>query len=238
MTSGEPLGPAPQRTQLTPASKGVTSPLGAWSHAVLRRTWPRGVRTRQGRGVAAHPREADSGHWRLTQYGPVPESGGGGGNTQLLPASHAGGGVPTGAHWPEMHTCWSPQSIALVQLGGAQTWCVLQLAPGAQALLLLQGLPTGVHWPEMQLLPASQSADREHWGIFAHAPLMQVAPELQSEFCVQRGSVVPEQLQAGSAAIAREDRATRRSPGSRRRTGQRFPQFSRSQYPANACEVE
>jgi|SRR5215813_13738646 len=137
-----------------------------------------------------------------------------------------------------MHTCWSPQSIALVQLGGAQTWCVLQLAPGAQALLLLQGLPTGVHWPEMQLLPASQSADREHWGIFAHAPLMQVAPELQSEFCVQRGSVVPEQLQAGSAAIAREDRATRRSPGSRRRTGQRFPQFSRSQYPANACEVE
>jgi len=44
-----------------------------------------------------------------------------------------------------MQTCCSPQSIALVQLGGAQTWCVLQLAPDAQLPLLVQVLPTGVH---------------------------------------------------------------------------------------------
>jgi len=80
-----------------------------------------------------------------------------------------------------MQTCCSPQSIALVQLGGAQTWCVLQLAPDAQLPLLVQVLPTGVHWPEMQLLPASQSAERPQSGILAHAPLMQVAPPLQSE---------------------------------------------------------
>ena len=80
----------------------------------------------------------------------------------MLPASQSGGGVPTGAQDPEMQTCWSPQSMALVQLGGAQTWCVLQLAPAAQALSLLQGLPTATHWPLMQLLPASQSAEREH----------------------------------------------------------------------------
>jgi hypothetical protein len=137
-----------------------------------------------------------------------------------------------------MQTCWSPQSIALVQLGGAQTWCVLQLAPGAQALLLVQGLPTGVHWPLMQLLPASHSAEREHCGIVAHAPLMQVAPALQSEFCAQMSPVVPEQLHAGSAAKARQKDATRRSPDSRRRTTQRFPAFSRSRYPANACEAK
>ena len=156
----------------------------------------------------------------------------------MLPASQSGGFVPTGAQDPEMQTCWSPQSMALVQLGGAQTWCVLQLAPAAQALLLLQGLPTATHWPLMQLLPASQSAEREHCGIFAHAPLMQVAPALHSEFCVQTSPVVPEQLHAGSAAKAMQEKATRSSPTSRRRTAQRFPQFWRSQYPANACEVE
>ena len=74
--------------------------------------------------------------------------------------------------------------MALVQLGGAQTWWLLQLAPEAQPLLLVQGLPTGVQVPLMQLLPASHSAEREHCGIFAHAPLIQVASALQSEFWV------------------------------------------------------
>jgi len=52
--------------------------------------------------------------------------------------------------------------MALVQLGGAQIWCVLQLAPAAQSLLELQVFPTTVQLPAMQLLPELQSAEREH----------------------------------------------------------------------------
>jgi len=61
-----------------------------------------------------------------------------------------------------MQTCSSPQSIALVQLGGAQTLWLLQLAPGAQSRFPLHALPTGTQLESMQLLPASQSPDREH----------------------------------------------------------------------------
>jgi hypothetical protein len=96
-------------------------------------------------------------HWRLTQLGPA--SGGGGGKP---PSGTGGSGVPTGAHSPWMQTCSRPQSMALVQLGGAQTLCSLQLAPGAQSLLPLQWLPTGTQLELMQLLPASQSPEREH----------------------------------------------------------------------------
>jgi hypothetical protein len=52
--------------------------------------------------------------------------------------------------------------MALVQLGGAQTLCSLQLAPGEQSRLPLQWLPTGTQLELMQLLPASQSPEREH----------------------------------------------------------------------------
>jgi hypothetical protein len=52
--------------------------------------------------------------------------------------------------------------MALVQLGGAQTLCSLQLEPVAQSLLPLQWLPTGTQLELMQLLPASQSPEREH----------------------------------------------------------------------------
>ena len=71
--------------------------------------------------------QATCAHSRLTQVGPA--SGGGGGKP---PSGGGGGGVPTGAQDPEMQTCSSPQSMALVQLGGAQTPWLLQVAPGAQ----------------------------------------------------------------------------------------------------------
>ena len=95
-------------------------------------------------------------HSRLTQLGPA--SGGGGGN----PPSGTGGGrrPHRGARARRCRPAPSPQSMALVQLGGAQTPWLLQIAPGAQAWLLEQGFPTGVHRPTMQLLPASQSPER------------------------------------------------------------------------------
>jgi hypothetical protein len=71
--------------------------------------------------------------------------------------------------------------MALVQLGGAQTLCSLQLAPRAQSLLAVQGLPTGVQAELMQLLPASQSPEREHCGSTEHIPEMQDAPVGQSD---------------------------------------------------------
>jgi hypothetical protein len=66
--------------------------------------------------------------------------------------------------------------MALVQLGGAQTSWLLQVAPLAHPALLVQALPTGVQLPWMQLEPASQSAEREHWGMTEHFPAMQVPP--------------------------------------------------------------
>jgi hypothetical protein len=47
-------------------------------------------------------------------------------------------GVPTGAQEFWMQTCSRPQSMALVQLGGAQMSCSLQVAPLAQSRLLWQ----------------------------------------------------------------------------------------------------
>ena len=91
--------------------------------------------------------------------------------------------MPTGAHAFWMQTCSRPQSMALVQLGGAQTLCSLQIAPRAQSWFRWHGLPTGVHWFAMQLLPASQSPEREHWGSVEHIPEMQDAPEGQSDAC-------------------------------------------------------
>ena len=82
-----------------------------------------------------------------------------------------------------MQTCSRPQSMALVQLGGAQTLCSLQLAPRAQSWLRWQGFPTGVHWDAMQLLPASQSPEREHCGRTEHMPEMHDAPEGHSDAC-------------------------------------------------------
>ena len=69
-----------------------------------------------------------------------------------------------------MQTCSRPQSMALVQLGGAQTSCSLQVAPRAQSPLPWQWLPTGVQTEAMQLLPASQSPEREHCGSIEHIP--------------------------------------------------------------------
>lgn len=73
--------------------------------------------------------------------------------------------------------------MALVQLGGAQTLCSLQLEPVAQSLLPLQWLPTGTQLELMQLLPASQSPEREHCGSITHCPAMHEAPEEQSDAC-------------------------------------------------------
>ena len=92
-----------------------------------------------------------------------------------------------------MQTCCRPQSMALVQLGGAQTWCSLQLAPRAQSLLLVQGLPTGVQMAAMQLLPASQSPEREHCGSAEHIPEIHDAPAGQSDACEHWVSTRPEQ---------------------------------------------
>ena len=92
-----------------------------------------------------------------------------------------------------MQTCSRPQSMALVQLGGAQTSCSLQVAPRAQSRLPWQGLPTGVQTEAMQLLPASQSPEREHCGSDAHIPWMQDAPVGQSDACEHCVSTRPEQ---------------------------------------------
>jgi hypothetical protein len=92
-----------------------------------------------------------------------------------------------------MQTCSRPQSTALVQLGGAQTSCSLQVAPLAQSRLLEQWLPTGVQRELMQLFPASQSPEREHCGSVAHIPEMQDAPEGQSVACEHCVSTRPEQ---------------------------------------------
>jgi len=114
-----------------------------------------------------------------------------------------------------MQTCCSPQSMALVQLGGAQTWWVLQLAPEAQSLVELQAFPTTVQLPVMQLLPWLQSAEREHWGSLEHTWPMQLPPGPQSESWVHWAPIVPEQLHAGSAAQANARRRKTRSRRSR-----------------------
>ena len=90
--------------------------------------------------------------------------------------------------------------MALVQLGGAQTLCSLQLAPGEQSLLPLQWLPTGTQLALMQLLPASQSPEREHWGRRTHSLAMQDAPALQSESCEHCVSTCPEQAATRTSA--------------------------------------
>ena len=90
--------------------------------------------------------------------------------------------------------------MALVQLGGAQTLWSLQLAPGEQSRLPVQGLPTGTQLELMQLFPASQSPEREHWGSFTHALAMQDAPALQSESCEHCVSTRPEQAATTTSA--------------------------------------
>ena len=90
--------------------------------------------------------------------------------------------------------------MALVQLGGAQTLCSLQLAPRAQSRLPVQGLPTGTQVESMQLLPASQSPEREHCGSFTHWLAMQDAPELQSESWEHWVSTRPEQAATTTSA--------------------------------------
>jgi len=97
--------------------------------------------------------------------------------------------------------------MALVQLGGAQTWWLLQLAPVAQSRVLLQWLPTGTQDEAMQLLPASQSPEREHWGSFTHAPAMHDAPELQSELTAHCVSTRPEQPDATISASRKVETA-------------------------------
>jgi hypothetical protein len=105
--------------------------------------------------------------------------------------------------------------MALVQLGGAQTWCVLQLAPEAQSVFRVQAFPTTVQVPVMQLLPRLQSAEREHWGSLAQAWPMQLPPGPQSESWEHSSPMAPEQLHAGSAAEARQRKSKRISPRSR-----------------------
>ena len=83
--------------------------------------------------------------------------------------------------------------MALVQLGGAQMSCSLQVAPRAQSWFFWQGLPTGVQTEAMQLLPASQSPEREHCGSAAHIPWMQDAPDGQSDAAEHCVSTLPEQ---------------------------------------------
>jgi hypothetical protein len=141
-------------------------------------------------------------HWRFTQVGPA--SGGGGGKP---PSGTGGSGVPTGAHAPCTQICSRPQSIALVQLGGAQTLWLLQLAPVAQSRLPLHVLPTGVQLWAMQLLPASQSPEREHCGSFTHCPAMHDAPALQSELNVHWVSTRPEQPDAAISASRKMETA-------------------------------
>jgi hypothetical protein len=102
-------------------------------------------------------------------------------------------GVPTGAQEFWMQTCSRPQSMALVQLGGAQTSCSLQVAPRAQSWFFWHGLPTGVQTEAMQLLPASQSPEREHCGSEAHIPWMQDAPAGHSDAAEHCWWTLPEQ---------------------------------------------
>jgi len=106
-----------------------------------------------------------------------------------------------------MQTCSRPQSMALVQLGGAQTLCSLQLAPRAQSWLRWQGLPTGVQVEAMQLLPASQSPEREHCGNTEHIPEMQDAPAGQSECCEHWVSTLPEQPARATSASSTPETA-------------------------------
>lgn len=108
--------------------------------------------------------------------------------------------------------------MALVQLGGAQTPWLLQVAPGAQAWLLEQGFPTGVHRPTMQLLPAAQSPEREHCGRSAHWPEMQLAPPVQSLLSVHCVSTRPEQPHGARAPRRRTNDVLRRSDELRPRT--------------------
>ncbi len=126
-----------------------------------------------------------------------------------------------------MQTCSSPQSMALVQLGGAQTWWLLQLAPGAHAWLLVHGLPTGVHLALMQLLPASQSPEREHCGRSTHAPAMQLAPPEHSLVAAHWVSTRPEHPHAVTAAIRRADDVLMRTEEQRSRTRRASPASTR-----------
>jgi hypothetical protein len=117
--------------------------------------------------------------------------------------------------------------MALVQLGGAQTLCSLQLAPRAQSRFAVQGLPTGVQTEAMQLLPASQSPEREHCGSTEHIPEMQDAPVGQSDSFAHCVSTLPEQPATASTASRTPETAEEmRTEDGRPSTGRVCPAFA------------